>query len=426
MPRGLTALENSTVYLVFDQAELQALQGKAGGVAMVPVTSHDLFGKPALAQIPADLADDLLREPQVAFGKRLGAALGKPFEVEYRLPSLAAVVVLALQGRALWKSIDDLENQGGLQRMEAAASIASASTGIAGAAVELAAIGLARPLVTPAGTPAAAMLAGKLPWSVRLRLAAGFLTGGGALFDGVAAVIKSSGLRRKGDNDASAWTAAQGLIQGVSGISILSGSAIAWYVARRLAVDASLRIGLTLAGGTFVAASTIAAWLSGVGLVLWIVGVGVSFWAMSLEDDAAEIWLDRSYFGRHERTEGRFEDLEQELSAFGGLSLGMTVEISWDHNWLSDDEVRATITLATGEPGLGAGYVVDGFTDRYSRNATGRLAEGQEPSPADRVQPWAVRVRVPIGDTQTRAARLTYALTRGAEVLAMDHLWIEK
>ncbi len=320
----------------------------------------------------------------------------------------------------------DLENQGGLQRMEAAASIASASTGIAGAAVELAAIGLARPLVTPAGTPAAAMLAGKLPWSVRLRLAAGFLTGGGALFDGVAAVIKSSGLRRKGDNDASAWTAAQGLIQGVSGISILSGSAIAWYVARRLAVDASLRIGLTLAGGTFVAASTIAAWLSGVGLVLWIVGVGVSFWAMSLEDDAAEIWLDRSYFGRHERTEGRFEDLEQELSAFGGLSLGMTVEISWDHNWLSDDEVRATITLATGEPGLGAGYVVDGFTDRYSRNATGRLAEGQEPSPADRVQPWAVRVRVPIGDTQTRAARLTYALTRGAEVLAMDHLWIEK
>ncbi|MEE9940921.1 hypothetical protein ACOTC8_03295 [Achromobacter xylosoxidans] len=424
--RGLTALENSTVYLVFDQAELQALQGKAGGVAMVPVTSHDLFGKPALAQIPADLADDLLREPQVAFGKRLGAALGKPFEVEYRLPSLAAVVVLALQGRALWKSIDDLENQGGLQRMEAAASIASASTGIAGAAVELAAIGLARPLVTPAGTPAAAMLAGKLPWSVRLRLAAGFLTGGGALFDGVAAVIKSSGLRRKGDNDASAWTAAQGLIQGVSGISILSGSAIAWYVARRLAVDASLRIGLTLAGGTFVAASTIAAWLSGVGLVLWIVGVGVSFWAMSLEDDAAEIWLDRSYFGRHERTEGRFEDLEQELSAFGGLSLGMTVEISWDHNWLSDDEVRATITLATGEPGLGAGYVVDGFTDRYSRNATGRLAEGQEPSPADRVQPWAVRVRVPIGDTQTRAARLTYALTRGAEVLAMDHLWIEK
>ncbi|MFY3204406.1 hypothetical protein ACOTEQ_31265, partial [Achromobacter xylosoxidans] len=52
--RGLTALENSTVYLVFDQAELQALQGKAGGVAMVPVTSHDLFGKPALAQIPAD------------------------------------------------------------------------------------------------------------------------------------------------------------------------------------------------------------------------------------------------------------------------------------------------------------------------------------------------------------------------------------
>ncbi|MCH1984779.1 T6SS effector BTH_I2691 family protein [Achromobacter xylosoxidans] len=426
VPRGLTALENSTVYLVFDQAELQSLQGQRGGVAMVPVTSHDLFGKPALAHIPADLADDLLREPQVAFGKRLGAALGKPFEVEYRLPSLAAVVVLALQGRALWKSIDDLENQGGLQRMEAAASIASASTGIAGAAVELAAIGLARPLVTPAGTPAVAMLAGKLPWSVRLRLVGGFLAGGGALFDAIAAYIKARNLERKGDLDSAEAYYRQFYIQLIGGGAIVLGSAIAWFVVRRLAIDTSLRIGLTLAGGTFVAASTIAAWLSGVGLVLWIIGVGVSFWAMSLEDDTAEIWLDRSYFGQHERTEGRFEDLEQELRAFGGLSLGVTVEVSWDHNWLSDDEVRATITLAAGEPGLGAGYVVDGFTDRYSRHATGRLAEGREPSPVDQAQSWAIRVRVPIGDTQTRAVRLTYAFTRGPEVLAMDHIWIEK
>lgn len=424
--RGLAALENSTVYLVFDQAELQALQGKAGGVAMVQVTSHDLFGKPTLAQIPADLADDLLREPQVAFGKRLGVALGKPFEVEYRLPSLAAVVVLALQGRALWKSIDDLGNQGGLQRMEAAAAVASASTGIAGAGVELAAIGLARPLVTPAGTPAAAMLAGKLPWSVRLRLAGGFLAGGGALFDAAAAYLKAGGLAQKKDQDSSDAYYVQSFFQFGGGLSILFGSGIAWYVAKRLAIDASLRIGLTLAGGTFVAASTSAAWLSGVGLVLWIVGVGVSFWAMSLEDDAAEIWLDRSYFGQHQRSEGAFDDLEQELNAFGALSLGVTVDASWSHNWINDDEVTVAITLISVESGLGAGYVLEGFTDRYTRNVTGRLAEGQESAPADQAQPWVIRVRVPVADGQTRAVRLTYAFSRGNEVLALDHIWIEK
>lgn len=393
---------------------------------MVPVTSHDLFGKPALTQIPADLADDLLREPQAAFGKRLGAALGKPFEVEYRLPSLAAIVVLVLQGRALWKSIDDLQAQGGLQRMEAAAAVVSASTGIAGTGVELAAIGLARPLVTPAGTPAAAMLAGKLPWSVRLRLAGGFLAGGGALLDGVAALVRGYGLHKKSDADAATGFSAQGILQSGGGLFTLFGSSTAWYVARRLAVDASLRIGLTLAGGTFVAASTIAAWLSGVGLVLWIVGEGVSFWALSLEDNGAEIWLDRSYFGRHQRAEGPFDDLERKFSAFGALSLGVTVDTSWSHNWINDDEVTATITLASVEPGLGAGYVLEGGTDRYTRNATDRLAEGREPAPADPAQPWAIRVRVPVADGQTRAARLTYAFSRGEEVLAMDHVWIEK
>ncbi len=140
---------------------------------MVEVSSHDLFGKPTLTRIPVNLAEELLREPQTSFSSRLGQALGRPFEADYRLPSLAAVVALALQGRALWQSLDDLQAKGGMQRMEAAASVVSAATGIAGAGLELAAIGLTRPPVTPAGMPGAAMLAGKLPWSMRLRLAGG-------------------------------------------------------------------------------------------------------------------------------------------------------------------------------------------------------------------------------------------------------------
>ncbi len=120
--RGLAALEGSTVYLVFDQAELEGLQRKTGD-AMVTVSSHDLLGKPNLSQIPADLAEELLREPQTSFGRRLSEALGRPFEADYRLPSLAAVVVLALQGRALWQSLDDARTKGGLQGMEATVSV---------------------------------------------------------------------------------------------------------------------------------------------------------------------------------------------------------------------------------------------------------------------------------------------------------------
>ncbi len=120
-------------------------------------------------------------------------------------------------------------------------------------------------------------------------------------------------------------------------------------------------------------------------LALWIVGVGVSFWAMSQEDDATEIWLDRSYFGLHRRSEGAFGDLEEELNAFGALSCGVTADLVWDHNWINDDEVRATLTLppvrSGSEEGYWASYALEGFASRYTRKATERLAEGSDPAP---------------------------------------------
>ncbi len=90
----------------------------------------------------------------------------------------------------------------------------------------------------------------------------------------------------------------------------------------------------------------------------------------------------------------------------------------------------ATLTLPTVKSEPGAGYLVnytlEGFTSRYTRKATDRLAEGSQRAPVDPQQPWVVTVRVPVDNTETHAARLTYAFRRGDEVLAMDHLWINK
>ncbi|MGY0613468.1 hypothetical protein, partial [Luteimonas sp. A501] len=54
------------------------------------------------------------------------------------------------------------------------------------------------------------------------------------------------------------------------------------------------------------AAALIGASATGVGIVLFIVGVAWALYAASLEHDENEKFLDRSFFGRHKNTEGRF------------------------------------------------------------------------------------------------------------------------
>ncbi|MGY0650249.1 hypothetical protein ACW7GZ_00005, partial [Luteimonas sp. A537] len=94
---------------------------------------------------------------------------------------------------------------------------------------------------------------------------------------------------------------------------------------------------MRLVGGTLLrtsAAALIGASATGVGIVLFIVGVAWALYAASLEHDENEKFPDRSFFGRHKSTEGRFggtqmdnpdawgaHGLDDELLAMGVLAI---------------------------------------------------------------------------------------------------------
>ncbi|MFJ1300612.1 T6SS effector BTH_I2691 family protein [Pseudomonadota bacterium AL_CKDN230030165-1A_HGKHYDSX7] len=431
--RGLHALEGGSVYLVVDEADLRAA---SPGMPTVEVTTHDLGGRPRNVRLPADLVDGLLRKPAVPLATRLQASAENFIKPGGRLPGIAAAAVIMLQSRALMQTLDDARQTGGLRRLEAVAALLSASSGIAGAVLELGAIAVARPVAAAGGLPPAAMLAGTIPWSVRLRLAGGLFAGAGALFDSATAFLRSAQLRANGDSDAAAAAEAQGALQFVGGWSIVVGTALYWFVIQNLGREVAVRVGAGFVG-TVVFSGALAGWLVAGGLFLWIAGVGVSFLVNYLSDDACEIWLDRSYFGLHQRSEGAFEDVKQELEAFGALARGITVDAAWDKAWFGNDEVRATIASEDTRNPSSEGqtpaaqqrrvvYRIDGFEDRYKSKAISVLDQGVHVIEAEGPQGWSIEIRAEVADARMVAARLHYTLFDGKEAVLGDSIWISK
>lgn len=425
---GRTLPVGATVHVSFDLSQLQRASLQRGG-AMLPIASHDLFGRPTVSQLPQELVDALLKDPGKRIGQHMGDAAVKLSDSSHRLPILAAVVAGILETRALMRSLDDFQKRGGLDQLDVTAGGMSQATGIAGALAELGAIALADDIATTlAGTPrAGSVITGKLSLGTRLRLAGAFLVGAGAMFDATSAFVKRSGSLRRGDVDAAAGFFSQGLFQGTGGISLLISAYIRRTIAKQLAQRVAVSVGLPLVGGGLIAGTTLASWLTGIGFVLWIVGFGVSFWALSQQDDACEIWLDRSFFGLGENQEqGKFRDLEHEMTAFGALSLGLECTLSWNDEMLGPDLIGVEITLPEWKPGYGLGYVIDGFTALNSARPTGRLAAGAMPAPKKDGDGMLSTLTLPLTlPGSTGAIRFTYALVHQGRTLAQDHVWIE-
>ena len=87
--------------------------------------------------------------------------------------------------------------------------------------------------------------------------------------------------------------------------------------------------------------------LTGFGLIMTAAGIGWSLYAMSLEDDDNEIFLDRSFFGKHSRAKNNppFKTMEEEVAAFGALAIGLKTTLEWVDR-MGNDEVKASVLVA--------------------------------------------------------------------------------
>lgn len=123
--------------------------------------------------------------------------------------------------------------------------------------------------------------------------------------------------------------------------AVQSGFAAArtWKSGDRDAFGWNFAATLAFAGGAATALSAVgsSALLGPLGIALALIALGVVFtWmALNAEDTQAEIWLDRCYFGRGQRSEGKWSDAQvaNELAALNAILVGLSAKISFSDDW---------------------------------------------------------------------------------------------
>lgn len=198
----------------------------------------------------------------------------------------------------------------GPERGEAYLSIASAGLGMLAATTEI--IGAS-----------VKTLVSKI-WGTRIINAGGTVAAVASFVEGVQAMLAASRSYNKGDIDAGAFSTAAG---------------IAFFVSAGFGVSAAIAGATALLGPL------------GIALLFAVMGVGLLIAAARAEDTSAEIWLDRCFWGKGKRSEGKWSDREvrAELAEMNSMILGAKAEIAfndnWDEHFTGFDSVIARIML---------------------------------------------------------------------------------
>ena len=112
-------------------------------------------------------------------------------------------------------------------------------------------------------------------------------------------------------------------------------------------------------GAAFEIAAAIGGASSLLGPLGWALGLIaislIALWAaINAEDTIAEIWMDRCYFGKGERTEGEWTDAQalEELKFLNAIVIGLGAPLGFDDNFLGISElftgydtVRVKVTM---------------------------------------------------------------------------------
>jgi hypothetical protein len=217
------------------------------------------------------------------------------------------------QGWAARDGVKEVDAKLGKQSSEAQLGVLSAAVGITGAAVELVGAVLKK---------TAAEVAGKA--LVKL---GGAIAAVASIVDAVQAYHSRQRTLTKGDRDAAAY-------YGIAAMAFAAGAAVG--------------IGAALAGASSL--------LGPLGIALALIAIGVvALWAaINAEDTIAEIWMDRCYFGKGQRTEGKWTDqqMPEELKQLNAIVVGLGAQVGFDDNFLGISEmfsgydtVRVRVTM---------------------------------------------------------------------------------
>jgi len=327
------------VPLVLDETAWREMANAPG--PKTTIVADSVLGRPkAPLQVSQEFADRML-EMRGAQGWRMAFS-----ENRGAIGTLAGGVIL--QGWAAFEAGKKLI-EGAKDNAELADSVMTILGGLAAAVaagLEVRAMASAPKALSLGMRPANVALDGLIR-PMRFRMWAGVLGAAGAVFDAVGAYAKSSGKRAAGDNDAADNYGIASWLYRVSAVSSGSGSYLTYRaLAGRTMQQAMVRtIGTRMIGTG--AAAMLGVSLTGIGLILTVAGIAWSLYAMSLEDDDNEVFLDRSFFGRHSRAKDNppFKSVDEEVAAFGALAVGLKTTLEWVDR-MGDDEVKVSVLVA--------------------------------------------------------------------------------
>ncbi|RPE75865.1 T6SS effector BTH_I2691 family protein [Vulcaniibacterium tengchongense] len=201
---------------------------------------------------------------------------------------------LFFQGWSLRDSIKSMDRTLGSSGIESQLAVLSPAVGVVGASLET--LGFAM--------DAAGKNIGK-----HLIKVGGVLAAGASAVDAVQSGFAATRTRKSGDRDASVWYSL---------------------------ATAAFFFGAAFGVGAVLAGSSVLLGPFGIALALIALGVISTWMALNAEDTQAEIWLDRCYFGKGARSEGKWTDAQvsDELAALNAILVGLSAKISFSDAWL--------------------------------------------------------------------------------------------
>jgi len=425
-----------TVPLIVEKELLAKVKGKQGTIQLYNIGQAQGF-----VELPTDVASRLVKGNSIYRPRAWGAFVNR--EVGFSM--LGAV----LSVRQFWDAIQKIGMTSGFNFADAAVNVVGGISGTVGGMLEIGAFAfqMAGRQAAPVG---ASVLAVNVNRALMLRFLAGMSAGVGACMSGISAYISAIRTQSKGEIAASHNYVVAGTLLLVSGFAVMGGSFLTWKAA--VAARVGQQVALRILGGVALRSSLgalLGASLTGIGVVLLIIGIAWALYAASLEHDENEKFLDRSFFGKHERTEGRFggppmvdedvwsgQGVNDEMLALGALALGISAVIdNWEDNIFSKDVILATITVGNFKPAeQEVHYRLEGY-EAMPNLAVERVMSGvdfgssaiaplvfQQDEENGAVQLASIRQAVP---DKFSVVRLIYSLHEkgGEEPIARGEVW---
>lgn len=272
---------------------------RAGGVMAATVASElrpVRLGATLLSQEAAARLNDLragirLTSRQLAqLGRNMA---GKSLRVVGSGNVILAAGSVFFQGWVLRDSLKSVDRTLGREGLEAQIALLSPAVGIVGGSLEVAGFAM-KALGKEVGT--------------KFIRGGGVIVAGAAVADAVQSAFAATRTWNSGDRDA----------------AVAHGFATFFYVGGAVAGGAALYLGSSALLGPL-----------GIALALIVLGVVATWMALNAEDSQAEIWLDRCYFGKGNRSEGKWSDAQvaDELAGLNAIIVGLSAKVGFSDAW---------------------------------------------------------------------------------------------